>query len=239
MIFSNEVPLEKTVDSAGGVTAEILNECLYINSSKYKDFSGNGFLDIVLNARSVPAGEKNIIVVNVWKKVREEGDWINRCWNEESFCFLKIGDTVLPIDGSEANDTDISGVLMAEDIDGRIYFQLGRKGIFILSYDGKLKQYESADFKKAYFIGEINGKPLLDMKAYHDKNVAVDGFYTLEPDGSLKKFYPYVYHCGGFVAGGALYLIDDSRLSFINTDTGEELSYCPEKEEVNEAETSK
>lgn len=95
--------------------------------------------------------------------------------------------------------------------------------------DGITVIFEWTGYEVFELVGLINGRPLI--KAV--KNLAVDpandGFFTLETDGSLKKFAPYDFR-DAFTAGNRVFLIDNWEQYFIDAVTGERISYITAEE---------
>ncbi len=100
--------------------------------------------------------------------------------------------------------------------------------VFVLNDDNSLTPITDADHGSIMLLGQINGRPvaLATWKIEYEGVSAVnDGYFYIEPDGSLTKFYPYVYAEEMAVADNHLYLLIRRNNTLVDACCGKEYSF--------------
>ncbi len=115
------------------------------------------------------------------------------------------------------------------------YSKYGYKAVTV-EPDGGVTIYKDDDHKSVRIIGEIDGKPLVfatwNMEMGDDVSLVNDGFFTLESDGSLKRYYGFVRYSDSIVVDNTLYLVLDFKGKLLNTSTGEEYDFVAWAEQM-------
>lgn len=114
--------------------------------------------------------------------------------------------------------------------DGTIYSYDYNANIgFRITYpDGTTERFEDGCHDTFQLYGMINGRPL--VLALHDEiSLIDDGFFTIEADGTLKRYAYYSFY-PAFTVNNKLYFIDSRICSFIDAAAGEKISYAEESQ---------
>ncbi|MCH5187101.1 MAG: hypothetical protein J1F63_01760 [Oscillospiraceae bacterium] len=119
----------------------------------------------------------------------------------------------------------------ADTAEGCTYFSNNSNYVYVAAPDGSVTKLNDGYHKRFWLIGEIGGRPLVratweEPSSYGNKiSLSNDGFFTVEPDGSLKRYADFAYSTDAFTLGDRLYLVDLYYNCFIDALTGERFSF--------------
>lgn len=107
--------------------------------------------------------------------------------------------------------------------DGTAYSYIPPLGLWVKHPNGQNEQFTDGEHDSFQLHGMIDGRPLI-LALHNEISLIDDGFFTIEPDGTLKRYAYYSYY-PTFTVNNKMYFVDKRIYSFIDAATGEKIPY--------------